>query len=128
MHDGVVRSCVETNEGRFVKSTGDGVLATFDGPAKAIRASLQIRSTLQTLGLEVYQGLHAGEIDLRGDDVSGIAVHIAARVQALARPGQVLVTRTVKDLVVGSNLGFASRGQHELKGVPETWEIFEVGG
>lgn len=125
-HDRIVSSCVEQEDGRIVKHTGDGVLATFDGPAKAIRATLQIREALGAAGIEVYQGLHTGEVDRRGDDISGLAVHIAARVGALAQPGEVLVTRTVKDLVVGSNLRFEERGAHELKGVPDRWQLYRV--
>lgn len=126
-HDSVVRSSVESHQGRFVKSTGDGVLATFDGPAKAINATLRIRDALSGLGIEVYQGLHTGEIERRGEDISGLAVHIAARVAALAKPGQVLVSRTVKDLVVGSGVEFIDGGVHTLKGVPDEWQIYAVG-
>lgn len=126
-HDAVVRTTVESHQGRFIKNTGDGALATFDGPAKAIKATLMIRDALSGLGIEVYQGLHTGEIDKRGEDISGLAVHIAARVAALAKPGQVLVSRTVKDLVAGSGIEFVDNGVHSLKGVPDEWQIYAVG-
>ena len=110
--------------GRFVKSTGDGTLATFDGPARAIQCALALRDTLRQLGLQVRAGVHVGEIELRGGDVAGIAVHIAQRVSSLAGPGDVLVSRTIVDLVTGSDLAFEDRGEHELKGVPGDWRLF----
>ena len=112
--------------GRLVKSTGDGTLATFDGPARAIECALAIRDALRQLGLDVRAGVHIGEIELRGDDVAGIAVHIAQRVSSLAGPGEVLVSRTVVDLVAGSGLVFEDHGEHELKGVPGGWRLFGV--
>jgi len=112
--------------GRYVKSTGDGFLATFDGPARAIRCGQAVASAARELGIELRAGLHTGEIELRGDDVAGIAVHIAARVAALCDPSEVLVTRTVKDLVAGSELAFDDRGTRPLKGVPEEWQLFAV--
>jgi class 3 adenylate cyclase len=106
----------------MVKSTGDGVLARFDGPARAVSCSLAIADA--ELGLEVRAGLHTGEIELRGDDIGGISAHIGARVAALAGPHEVLVSRTVRDLVAGSGLSFTDRGEHELKGVPDRWQIY----
>ena len=112
--------------GRFVKSTGDGTLATFDAPARAIQCALAIRDALHQLGLGVRAGVHIGEIELRGDDVAGIAVHIAQRISSLAGPGDVLVSRTIVDLVAGSDLTFEDCGEHELKGVPGDWRLFAV--
>jgi class 3 adenylate cyclase len=125
-HDAVVRSQLERFRGREINTTGDGFVATFDGPARAIRCATEITRTVQGLGMEVRAGLHTGEVELRGDDIGGISVHTAARVQALARPGEVLVSRTVKDLVAGSGIEFADRGDHELKGVPDTWRLYVV--
>jgi class 3 adenylate cyclase len=113
--------------GRAVKTMGDGFLATFDGPARAIRCATAIRDSARSeFGLEVRSGLHTGEIELIGNDVGGIAVHIGARVGASAGPGEVLVSGTVKDLVVGSGLAFEDRGERELKGVPGRWRLFAV--
>jgi class 3 adenylate cyclase len=112
--------------GTLVKALGDGLLATFDGPARAIRCALALRDGLRGMGLEIRSGLHCGEIERRGSDVSGLGVHIAARVQAVARPGEVLVTRTVKDLVAGAQISFVDRGAHGLKGVPDAWQLFAV--
>jgi class 3 adenylate cyclase len=109
-----------------VKSTGDGVLATFDGPGRAIRCACAIRDAIPALGLEIRAGLHSGEIELHEDDVSGIAVHIGQRVAAHARPNEVLVSRTVADLLAGSDFVFRDQGERELKGVPGTWHLFEV--
>lgn len=125
-HDAVVREELERFRGRAVKFTGDGVLATFDGPARAIRCAFAIRDALPALGLEVRAGLHTGEIELLGDDIAGIAVHTAQRVASLAGPGQVLVSRTVADLLAGSEIEFHDHGEHELKGVPGTWRLFSV--
>ncbi len=127
-HDRLTRSYVERFHGRVVKTTGDGALATFDGPGRAVRCACALRDALEAIGVELRVGIHTGEIEQRGDDVGGIAVHIAARVQALARPGEVLVSRTVTDLVSGSGLDFAQRGEHQLKGVPGSWELFAVKG
>jgi class 3 adenylate cyclase len=113
--------------GRAVKTLGDGFLATFDGPARAIRCATSIRDTARVrFGLDVRSGLHTGEVELIGDDVGGIAVHIGARVGSNAGPGEVLVSGTVKDLVVGSGIGFEDRGERELKGVPGRWRLFAV--
>jgi class 3 adenylate cyclase len=111
-----------------VKTTGDGVLATFDGPGRAIRCSCALRDSARTLGVDLRAGLHTGEIELIGADVAGIAVHIAARVLAQAGEGEVLVSSTVKDLVAGSGINFIERGEHELKGVPGAWRLFAVEG
>jgi class 3 adenylate cyclase len=125
-HDAVVEREVERFRGRRVKSTGDGVLATFDGPGRAIRCAGAIRDGTHALGLEIRAGLHSGEIELREDDVSGIAVHIGQRVAAQARPNEVLVSRTVADLLAGSDFCFRDQGEHELKGVTGRWRLFEV--
>lgn len=122
-HDDHGQTLVAANGGRFVKSTGDGLLAVFDGPARAIHCADALGKSIASLGLEQRAGLHAGEIERRGDDVAGLAVNIAARVQALARTGEILVTSAVRDLVVGSDIGFASRGIHALRGVPDEWEL-----
>jgi class 3 adenylate cyclase len=123
-----VREALERFRGHEVKSIGDGFLATFDGPARAINCALTIRSSSEPLGLRVRAGLHTGECEVMGDDIGGMAVHIAARVSALAGPGDVLVSRTVKDLVVGSGIEFADRGTHTLKGVADTWRLHAVAG
>jgi class 3 adenylate cyclase len=125
-HDSVARREIEAARGRLVKTTGDGMLATFDGPARAIRAIRAIEASLRGVGLPVRGGLHAGEVEVRGDDVGGIAVHIASRVADLAGPGEVLVSSTVKDLVAGSGLAFEDRGAHELRGVPGAWRVFAL--
>jgi len=127
-HDEIARANVERHRGRLIKATGDGVLATFDGPARGIRCACSLREDVSGLGIELRAGLHTGEVELRGDDVGGLAVHIAARVEAAAQPGEVLVSRTVKDLVAGSGLTFADRGAHALKGVPEEWRLYAVAG
>ncbi len=126
-HDRIVRSHVEHYRGRLIKTTGDGVLATFDGPARAIRCARAIGDEIrETLGIELRAGLHTGEVELRDDDIGGIAVALAARVMAEAGSGGVLVSSTVKDLVVGSGLEFDDRGAHELKGIPGEWRLFAV--
>jgi class 3 adenylate cyclase len=122
-HDQLTSAEVDHFGGRLVKSTGDGVLATFDGPARAIRCASALRDTLP---VAIRAGLHTGEVELRGDDVGGIAVHIGARVAAVAGPGEVLVSRTVKDLVAGSGIDFADRGTHTLKGVADDWQLYAV--
>ena len=125
-HDALVRTELDRFRGREVKSTGDGVLAIFDGPGRAIRCACAIRESLGALGLEVRAGLHTGEIELRGDDVAGIAVAIGQRVSARAGPGEVLVSRTVADLVTGSDIELIDQGEHELKGVPGFWQLYLV--
>ncbi len=123
-HNVVIDRELEHHRGRRVQHTGDGVLATFDGPARAVRCAQAIVDAVRALGIEVRAGLHTGEVELRGDDIGGIAVHIGQRVSTLAGPGEVLVSRTVTDLVAGSGLDFEERGEHELKGVPGKWAIY----
>jgi class 3 adenylate cyclase len=123
-HDAVVRSQLARFRGREVNTSGDGFLAMFDGPQRAIRCAMAIRDAVQALGIEVRAGLHTGECEIRGDDIGGIAVHIGARVSALAGPSDVLVSSTLRDLVIGSGLEFEDRGAHELKGVPGEWQLF----
>jgi class 3 adenylate cyclase len=125
-HQELVRQQLARFRGREVKTTGDGFLATFDGPARAIRAAASIRDGVRDLGLEVRVGLHTGECELLGDDIGGIAVHIAARVLGAAGPGEIVCSRTVKDLVAGSGFAFADRGTHSLKGVPDSWQLHAV--
>jgi class 3 adenylate cyclase len=125
-HDRMAERQVRRFGGRQVKSTGDGILATFDGPARAIQCGLAICDGARQLGLEVRVGVHTGEVERRGDDVAGIGVHIAARVEAHAQPGEVWVSRTVTDLVTGSGIAFDDRGEHQLKGVPGAWQLFTV--
>jgi class 3 adenylate cyclase len=127
-HDDVAARTINRFQGRLVKSTGDGLLATFDGPARAVRCALALRDELRGLGIDIRAGLHTGEVERRGGDVGGLAVHIAARVQSLAAPGEVLASRTVGDLVVGSNLRFTDRGAHQLRGVPGDWQVLGVEG
>jgi class 3 adenylate cyclase len=127
-HDALVDREVVRFRGRVVKSTGDGVLATFDGPARAIRCACAIRDQVHPLGLAIRAGLHCGEVELQDHDVAGIAVHIGQRVCAHADANQVLVSRTVADLLAGSDLVFRDEGEHELKGVPGPWHLFEVTG
>jgi class 3 adenylate cyclase len=121
-----VRTQIARHRGREVKSTGDGFLATFDGPARAIRAARAIKDEVEQIGLDVRAGVHTGECEVIGDDVGGLAVHIAARVMALAEPAEVLVSSTVRDLVVGSGLEFEPRGEHDLRGVPGPWRLWAV--
>jgi class 3 adenylate cyclase len=125
-HDRAVRDQLRRFRGREINTTGDGFVASFDGPARAIRCAQAIIEAARRLGIEVRAGLHTGECEVRGDDLGGLAVHIAARVGALASPGEVLVSGTVKDLVVGSGIEFANRGSHSLKGIPQEWALFEV--
>jgi class 3 adenylate cyclase/pimeloyl-ACP methyl ester carboxylesterase len=125
-HDAVVRSQLARFRGREVNTSGDGFLAMFDGPQRAIRCAMAIRDAVRSLGIEVRAGLHTGECEVRGDDIGGIAVHIGARVRALAGPNDVLVSSTLRDLVIGSGLEFEERGAHNLKGVPGQWHLFAV--
>jgi class 3 adenylate cyclase len=125
-HDAVVRSQLARFRGREVNSTGDGFLAMFDGPQRAIRCAMSIRDAVQALGIQVRAGLHTGECEVRGEDIGGIAVHIGARVSALAGPNDVLVSSTLRDLVIGSGLEFDDRGAQGLKGVPGEWRLFAV--
>jgi pimeloyl-ACP methyl ester carboxylesterase/class 3 adenylate cyclase len=125
-HNDVTQRAVARHRGRSIKSTGDGVLATFDGPARAIRSAFAIRDELRRIGLTIRAGLHAGEIELLGQDIAGIAVHAAARVAAQAGVNEVWTSRTVRDLVAGSGLEFIERGEFELKGIPGSWPLFTV--
>jgi class 3 adenylate cyclase len=127
-HDGMAHQCVDAHGGRFIRTMGDGFLATFDGPGRAIQSGLAIRDGARRIGVDVRIGLHTGEVETRDDDVGGIAVNLGARVGALAGPGEVLVSGTVKDLVAGSGIEFEDRGEHELKGVPGNWRLFAVKG
>jgi class 3 adenylate cyclase len=125
-HDVVARTVVEQHRGRLVKMTGDGMLATFDGPGRAIRCALALGDALRPLGLEIRAGLHTGEVEMRGSDIAGIGVHIAARVLACAPPGDLLVSAAVPMLVAGSGIEFDDRGDHELKGVSGTWKLYRA--
>lgn len=123
-HQAAVRRELTRFRGREVKTLGDGYLATFDGPARAIRCGRAIAEAARSQGLEVRAGMHCGEVEVMGEDVGGIAVHIAARVGALAAPGEVLVSSTVKDLVAGSGIRFEDRGAKQLKGISDEWRLF----
>jgi class 3 adenylate cyclase len=125
-HHTTIRSNLARFRGHEVKTTGDGILATFDGPARGVRCACAVAEEIRPLGIDVRAGLHTGECEIMGDDVGGIAVHIGARVASLAGAGEVLVSRTVKDLVAGSGLRFADRGSQTLKGVPGDWQIYAV--
>jgi pimeloyl-ACP methyl ester carboxylesterase len=125
-HDALVERLLSRFQGHLVDKAGDGVLATFDGPARATRCAIAITESVQGIGLEVRAGLHTGEVETRGDRLAGIAVHIASRVSSLARPSEVLASSTVKDLVAGSGIRFAYRGSHVLKGVPGEWHLFSA--
>lgn len=122
-HDEIAARQVKRFDGRLIKSTGDGILATFDGPARAVRCARELADDLARVGIPVRSGIHAGEVEVRGDDVGGIAVHIAARVMALAAPEEILVSETLKGLVTGSGLSFEPRGTHRLKGLPDEWPL-----
>jgi class 3 adenylate cyclase len=123
-HDRTARAVVERFRGHVVKSTGDGLLATFDGPARAVRAAAAIRDELSAQGIRIRAGLHTGEIELVGSDVAGIAVHIAARISAAAGSDEILTSSTVRDLVGGSGIAFDERGLQRLKGIDDEWRIF----
>jgi class 3 adenylate cyclase len=127
-HDRTIDEIVESFRGRVVKNLGDGILATFDGPARAVRSAMAIRDALAAHCVAVRAGLHTGEVEVREEDVTGMAVHTAARVAALAGEREVLVSSTVKDLVAGSGIQFHDRGEHALKGVPGKWRVFSVDG
>jgi class 3 adenylate cyclase len=126
VHDTTARSLIQRYRGDIVNHTGDGVLASFDGPARAVRCSFELRSSLARAGLRVRSALHTGEVDRRGDNLSGIGVHLAARVLSVCREDEVLVTRTVKDLVTGSGIQFEDRGSHFLRGFQDPWQLFTV--
>jgi len=125
-HHQVVRRALARWRGREIDTAGDGFLATFDGPARAIRCAVAATEGIRDLGLQIRAGLHTGEVEIAGGDVRGIAVHIGSRVSSLAAPGEVLVSRTVADLVAGSGIVLAERGEHELKGVSGTWLVYAV--
>jgi len=126
-HHATIRRNLDRFRGREVKTTGDGILAAFDGPARGVRCACAIADEVRSLGIEIRAGLHTGECEISDADVGGIAVHIGARVAALAGAGEVLVSSTVKELVAGSALRFDDRGIQSLKGVPGEWRIFAVG-
>jgi class 3 adenylate cyclase len=128
VHDELARRLVEEFGGRLVKTTGDGLLATFDGPGRGIRCAAALRDELAGIGLAIRAGLHTGEVELRDGDVGGIAVHVAARVMAAAGPGEILASSTVRDLTVGSDLVLDDRGTQPLRGVEGTWQLFKVVG
>jgi class 3 adenylate cyclase len=128
LHDELARRLVEEFHGQLVKTTGDGILATFDGPGRAIRCAAALRDELAGVGLEIRAGLHTGEVELRDGDIGGIAVHIAARVMGTAGPNEILTSGTVRDLVVGSSTVLEDRGTQPLKGVEGTWQLFTLAG
>jgi class 3 adenylate cyclase len=128
LHDDLSRNLISRHGGRLVKSTGDGVLALFDGPGRGLLAAGDLSASLDRAGMPVRSGLHAGEIEVRGQDIAGVGVHIAARVMAEAAPAEVMVSRTVRDLVVGSEFRFEDRGLHRLKGVDGEWQLFALTG
>lgn len=125
-HDAVIRRHLARGRGREINTTGDGFVASFDGPARAVRCAVAITEAVRPLGLQIRAGLHTGECELRDSDLSGLPVHIAARVAASAQADEVLVSSTVKDLVAGSGIGFSDRGTHRLKGLPEDWRLYAV--
>lgn len=127
-HDRSVRIQIERFRGRVVNTTGDGFVATFDSPRRAIECAFGVRETTMAFNIEIRAGIHTGEIEVRGDDVAGLAVHIGARISALAGPGEVLVSGVVPPLLAGSGIEFVDRGEHELKGVPGTWKLLAVKG
>jgi class 3 adenylate cyclase len=127
-HDAITRGLVEQWQGRLVKMTGDGMVATFDGPGRAVQCAVSLREALQTLSIEIRAGLHTGEIEVRGDDISGIGVHVAARVMEHARPSEILVSGAVPLLMAGSGVAFEPRGQWALKGVPGEWPLLALKG
>ena len=127
-HDEMARAEIRSYQGRFVKHTGDGLLATFDGPTRAVLCATALAERMPQIGLDIRSGLHTGECLRRGDDIGGIAVHIAARIAAKAGAKEVLVSNTVKDLVYGSGITFEDRGAHVLKGVPGEWQLYAPTG
>jgi class 3 adenylate cyclase len=128
LHDEISRRVVQAHGGRLVETTGDEILATFDGPGRAIQCAAELGRELERVGLPIRSGLHAGEVERRGSRIGGMAVHIAARVRSAAGSGDVLVSRTVRDLVVGSDIVFEDRGVHELKGIDGTWQLYALTG
>jgi class 3 adenylate cyclase len=127
-HDQIVRTEIARFRGQEIKTMGDGFLVTFDGPARGVRCAQEIISQMASLGLQIRAGLHTGEIELDGDDITGIGVAISARVGALAGPSEVLVSQTIRDLTVGANLVLTDRGEHHLKGIPGAWRLYAVAG
>jgi class 3 adenylate cyclase len=127
-HHATARREVDSHRGRLVKSTGDGILATFDGPGRAITCACALREAASDQGTPIRAGLHTGEIEVLGDDIAGMSVNIASRIISVARPGEILASRTVKDLVVGSTITFTQRGSHNLGGVPDDWDLFAIAG
>ncbi len=127
-HNALVRRQLERFRGNEIDTAGDGFVASFDGPARGIRCAYAIAESVTALGLSIRAALHTGECEVVDGKLAGIAVHIAARISGLAEPGEVLVSNTVKDLVVGSSVAFAERGEHELRGVPGRWSVFAVKG
>jgi class 3 adenylate cyclase len=125
-HDELARTRIDEHRGRYVHTTGDGLLATFDGPARAVRCARAIAEAVRPLGIRIRAGCHTGEVELAGEDIQGVAVHIGSRVAALAGPDEVWTSSTVKDLTVGSGLVFQDAGEHELKGVPDRWRLYRV--
>jgi class 3 adenylate cyclase len=125
-HDDIARHHVARFRGRVVKTTGDGIVATFDGPARGVLCAAAIRDALLEHGIEIRAGLHIGEVEVRGDDIAGMTVHAAARIEALAGAGEILVSRTIVDLIVGSGIDVDDRGEHQLKGVPQPMTVFAV--
>jgi class 3 adenylate cyclase len=125
-HNELVRNELDRFQGREIATSGDGLFATFDGPARAVRCASAVVTSVRQLGIEIRAGIHTGECERMGDNLGGIAVHIGARIAALSEPSEVLVSSTVKDLVAGSGLRFEDRGMHRLKGVPDEWRIFAV--
>ncbi len=125
-HDRIANDRIAQQRGKLIKQTGDGLLVIFDGPGRAIKCALAVRDDLRSVGLLIRAGLHIGEVEMREDDISGVAVHLASRVQEMAKPDEVLVTRTITDLVAGSDLRFEEHGEHQLKGIPGTWQLFAV--
>jgi class 3 adenylate cyclase len=123
-HDRLAKQTIESYRGRLVKTTGDGILATFDGPGRGVRCALALGAAAQHIGLRLRSGLHTGEVEVRGEDVGGIAVHAAARVMSQSGADEVLVSRVVTDLVAGAGLKFTERGAFDLKGIPGRWELF----
>ncbi len=125
-HDRIVRENLRRYRGREVAHTGDGFLAVFDGPARAVTCASRTMEDVRRLGLEIRVGIHTGEVELVGDQVAGLAVHLASRVMDTAGPGSILVSSTVRDLVLGSGIEFADHGAHRLKGIPEPWHLYQV--
>lgn len=125
-HHELARRELEAFNGRLVDTVGDGIFATFDGPARGVRCAAALVGVVRRLGIEIRAGVHTGECEVTGENLSGVAVHIGARIAALSQPGEVVVSSTVKDLVAGSGIRFVDRGTHRLKGVPEEWRLFAV--